>query len=108
MKMVREQVGAVGENRGKRNFDLRVVNSFRNSADDVSQRKSQRSSARDTQEEVSRASCETQICSDDFCQQDLEENDGRSIVEETLAFNDQGEPRFHFQVFEDGENRNRI
>ena len=78
------------------------------SARGVPQCRPESSSPYDCQEKLPDSLSRAQPARNDSSEQDLENDHGRPIVQQTLALNNDGKPLIHSEVFEDGEDGNRI
>src|SRR5207244_2573232 len=92
----------------KSDLDLRIVNRLRHLARGVPQYRPESSSPYNGQEKLPDSPSRAQPARNDSSEQDLKNDHGSPIVQQTLALNNDGKPFVHFEVFEDGEDGNGI
>src|SRR5258708_7401420 len=103
MKMMGQQVAAIGDDGGQRNLNVRVVNVFRNPADQVSEAESQNSPAGHSQQKTAHALQNARISREIGRQQDLKQHHGGAVIQQAFTFNQKRQPLVHPQVFKKGQ-----
>src|SRR6266700_4198396 len=103
MEMMGNEITAIGNDGGQSDSDFRVVDLVGNLARRVSKCKPKKCSSSDRPDKLCNSFSRVQAADRDARKQDLEDHYRRPVIQETLAFNDDGKPFVHSKVFENGE-----
>src|SRR6201988_3312552 len=96
-----EKIRAVGKNRRQRNFDLRLVDGFGYFACDVTEHRADGRAPDYRLQELADSVCEAMPSCKNRRQQNLKQNHGSPIIEQTFTFHNDGKSLRYGKLPED-------
>src|SRR5215472_2662580 len=89
VQLIGEKIAAIGDDSSEGDLDFRVIDPSRQPACDIANQGTQNSTSDDCQEELFHPFHDTEVSRDDADEDDLEQSCGGTVIQQTLALDDQ-------------------